>query len=121
SEIAVPVTLWTSLADAAALAYAKGANPTSATPTPIEKALPIIDELFAKHLSGPVQWDLRTTVPASVSGNMGSVRDVVFAALFDLGLNQLARSISITAGYPPGAVINAYDLLDLLRADISDG
>ncbi len=121
TAVTAPVTLWTSLADAAALAYASGANPTSRTASPIEKALPLIDKLFSMHLSRPQAWDLRTSVPVRGDANVGSVRDVVFAALADLGLNQLARDISVTAGHPPGAVITAYQLLELLRADISDG
>lgn len=121
TAVVVPVTLWTSLADAAALAYAKGENPASTAPSPIETALPLIDGLFAKHVGSNPAWDLRTTVPVAVNAEAGTVRDVVFAALADIALNQLARDISVTAGQPPGAVITAYQLLELLRDDISDG
>ncbi|HLT29598.1 MAG TPA: hypothetical protein VK013_06125, partial [Myxococcaceae bacterium] len=121
TTVTVPVTLWTTLADSAARAYAAGRTSESASPSPIERAFPIIDNLFSKHLSRPLSWDLRASVPVEVGGNVGSIRDVVFAALADIGLNQLARDISVTAGHQPGAVITAYQLLELLQADISDG
>jgi hypothetical protein len=121
STVTVPVTLWTTLADAAAKAYAAGRTSGSASPAPIERALPVIDELFSQHLSGPLSWNLRATLPVNVRANVGSVRDVIFAALADVALNQLARDISVTAGHTPGAVVTAYQLLELLQADISDG
>lgn len=121
SSVTVPVTLWTSLADAAVLAYAEGRTADSSAAVPVERAFPVIDDLFAKHLSRPQAWDLRKIVPVDGRENVGSVRDVVFAALADIALNQLARDISVTAGHQPGAVITAYQLLELLRADVSDG
>src|SRR5690606_9512010 len=64
---------------------------------------------------------LRTTVPVSLDGPVGTVRDTVFAALADLALNQLARDISKSTSQGPGNLITAYMLLEDLKTDISDG
>ena len=121
TKVSAPVTLWTSLADAAALAYAQGRNHASPAPVPFERALPLIDDLFAGHLSRPLDWDLRSSVPLPVGDEVGTLRDVVYAALSDLAINQLARDLSEKNAVQPGAVITGYSLLELLRQDIADG
>ena len=121
TEITVPVTLYTSLADAAVTAYALGKNPSSTSKRPLEQAMPLVDDLLVKHLSRPATWDLRTTVPVDLNGDVGGLRDVVYAALPDLALNQMARDICVSIGQQPGSSVTAYSLLELLRKDISDG
>ncbi len=122
----VPVTFLTTLADHGALAYARGRHPAHPRRTTLTEALAARDPLFIRHVTRGGGWDpatLRTTVPASLTGGPQSLVDVAFAALFDLGLNQLARVTSALAGYADGAAgIDAPTLLQLLEQDIdADG
>lgn len=121
TELTVPVTLWTSLADEAVLAYARGANPASLEKVPLESAIPVVDDLFAKHLSRPQSWDLRTSIPISTLTSAGPARNTVYAALSDVAIIKLAHQISGSTDIWANSTLTAYELLDLLRLDISDG
>ncbi len=118
----VPVTLWTTVADAAARAYALGKNPSSTNPVSLPQAMAVTDVLMAKHFTAGTPWKLRTTRPVSLVGNGSeSLRDVVYAAFGDVALNQLARRISLDARLTPGQVVTAVSLSSQLVLDISDG
>lgn len=117
----LPVTGWTTLADAAALAYAQGKNPTHPTAGALTAALGATDLLFPAHVSRPQTWPLRTTFPVSLVTGTQSLRDVVYAALPDVGLNQLARDIAGDTGLTPGTGYALPLLLDALSRDLSDG
>jgi hypothetical protein len=120
-SLAAPVTLYTTLADAAARAYALGRNPATPAQSYVE-ALALVDPLFERHISGATPWALRKIVPASLTQPPGqALRDVVFAALPDVALNQLARGIALSAGLTPVQGFDAVKLLALLQRDISDG
>lgn len=117
--VVVPVTLWTTLGDAAAAGFAAGRNPSYPGQRSVSSAQAITDALLAQHM-GP-GWSLRTTVPAAL-GQPQALRDVVFAASADVALNVLARELSVEAGVSPGRVITAPTLIALLSADVqSDG
>ncbi len=103
----VPVTLLTTLADHAALAYARGLHFAHRARTTITEALAARDPLFVTHVTkAAASWDpgsLRTTVPAPVAVGSQSLVDVAFAALFDIAMNQLAKDTAARAGYGTGA------------------
>jgi hypothetical protein len=122
----VPVTLATTLADRAALAYARGRHPLHPGGRTISDALAARDPLFVGHVSRANAWDpatLRTSAPASLTAGPQPLVDVAFAALLDLALNQLARDTSARAGYVDGAHgLDAPAIVDLLAADVeADG
>ncbi len=123
----VPLTLFTTLADHAALAYARGLHSTHPAKTTISEALATRDPLFVTHITRTVAaWDptsLRSTVPAPLTAGPQSLVDSAFAAIFDVALNQLARDTSTRAGYGSGAGgLTATTLLQLLEDDIdADG
>lgn len=117
----LPLTGWTTLADDAALAYAQGKNPTSSRTIGLVEALAVTDPLFPLHLTRPSSWGLRTVYPVSLTTGSQSMRDTVFAALPDVGLNQLARNIALDVGLTPGTGYALPQLLAALRQDLSDG
>lgn len=119
--LSVPVDYWTTLADAAALAYAQGHNPSQPTPGTLSNALRATEPLFPAHLSRPQAWGLRVVFPVSLTGLPQSLRDVVYAAAADVALNQLARDIAVDVGLTPGTGYAAPQLVDALRQDLSDG
>ncbi len=121
--LAAPITLWTGLADAAAVAYAQGKNPSAPSQRPLKDALAVTDPLFAGHVSRPTVWDLRSVNPVSLTtGPTQSLRDVVYAAAPDVSLSTLARALSIRASVTPGGVITAITLATQLGEDLrSDG
>jgi hypothetical protein len=121
SALDVPVNGWTTLADSAALAYALGKNPSSSATRTITAAMAVTDPLFPAHLTRPTSWALRTVYPASLTTGSQSLRDVVFAALPDVALNQLARDIALDVGLTPGAGYGAPQLLTALKQDLTDG
>ena len=117
----VPLTGWTTLADDAVLAYAQGRNPSEPNAGTLGAALTVVEPLFPAHVSRPTSWPLRTVVPVSLVTGTQSMRDVVFAALPDVGLNQLARDTAIDVGLTPGTGYGLPQLLGALRQDVSDG
>jgi hypothetical protein len=120
-KISVPVTLWTTLADAAARGVLHGRNPAYPQPMGLTAALQLVDPLFANHIAP--NWDLRQTMPVDVTKPpTQTLRDVVYAALPNVGLNSLARDLSGLARVTPGQVITAATVLNDLAADVeSDG
>lgn len=117
----VPLTGWTTLADDAVLAYAQGRNPSSPDAGALSTALTVVEPLFPAHVSRPTAWPLRTVFPISLTTGSQSLRDVVYAALPDVGLNQLARDTALDVGLTPGTGYALPQLLTSLRQDISDG
>lgn len=117
----VPLTGWTTLADDAVLAYAQGRNPSSPDAGTLSNALTVVEPLFPAHVSRPNAWPLRTVFPISLTTSSQSLRDVVYAALPDVGLNQLARDTAVDVGLTPGTGYALPQLLTSLRQDISDG
>lgn len=123
----VPLTMLTTLADRAALAYARGLHFTHPARTTISEALAARDPLFVTHITNAAAaWSpgaLRSTVPAALTHGPQSLVDSAFAAIFDVALNQLARDTAVKAGYSgdPGG-LTAPTLLQLLQDDIdADG
>jgi len=127
APMVVPVTLLTTLADHAALAYARGLHPLYPGRKTITAALAARDPLFVTHITkAAAGWDrstLRTTVPASLTTGPQSLVDVAFAALFDVALDQLAHDTASQAGYGiGGGGLTAPTLLQLLEQDVdADG
>jgi hypothetical protein len=120
--LSAPLTLWTTLADVAARAYAKGKNPAAPGARPLSAALAVVDPLFASHLSRPTPWALRAAMPVLLtSPPTQSLRDVVYAALPDVALNQMARTVSLEGGVSAGQVVTAITLTQLLSDDAADG
>jgi hypothetical protein len=123
----VPVTLFTTLADHAAIAYARGLHSTHPARSTLTEALAARDPLFVTHItSAAAAWDprsLRWTTPAPLISGPQSLVDSAFAAIFDVALNQLARDTSVRAGYGSGpGGLTAPTLLQLLQDDIdADG
>lgn len=123
----VPVTLLTTLADHAALAYARGRHSSHPGRTTITEALAARDPLFVTHVTNAAAaWDpgnLRSTMPALIAQGPQSLVDVAFAALFDVGLNQLAHDTATRAGYGTGTGgLTAPTLVQLMEADLdADG
>ncbi|RKG64276.1 hypothetical protein D7V88_42130, partial [Corallococcus terminator] len=119
--LTAPVTLYTTLADTAALAFARGKNSTHAAST-LTAALAVTDRLFEKHVAGTAPWNLRTTLHVTLTQPPSqTLRGVVFAALADVALNQQARRIALSAGLTPVQGFDALKLLALLQRDIADG
>lgn len=116
----VPVTFWTTLADEAARAYALGRNPAQATPILLVPALRAVDPLFARHITSQA-WAVRSAYPARLTTTPQSLRDVVYAALPDVALNQEARDLAEEVGLTPGTGFGAPQLVAMLRQDIADG
>jgi hypothetical protein len=119
----VPVTLLTTLADRAALAWARGRHPAQRTPTTITAALTARDPLFVAHVTkDPAAWNpasLRSTVPADLTDGPHTLVDAAYAALLDLGLNRLARDEAAKAG---SSAVTAVVLAQLLQDDLdADG
>jgi hypothetical protein len=119
----VPVTLLTTLADRAALAWARGRHPVHRTPTTITAALAARDPLFVAHVTKDVAaWNpatLRTTIPAPLVEGPHTLVDAAYAALVDLALNQLARE---TAARANSSAITAVTVAQLLEDDLdADG
>lgn len=116
------VTLYTSIADSAARAWALGRNPTSTTAQPLPAAMTTVDAFFTGHVSRPSVWQLRSVRPASlVGGQAQSLRDTVYAALPDVALHQLARDLSAEGALTPGTAVTAFTLTDMLMRDVGDG
>lgn len=117
----IPLTLWTTLADAEALAFAQGLHPSYPTTHSLVSALDARDVLFEKHIvKTDGAWDIRTTVPVRLTGTPQTLRDAVYAELFDIGLNQLGRDTALAAGFGNSTtVINAISLTTLLLQDVS--
>jgi hypothetical protein len=119
--LAVPLTGWTTLADDATLAYARGKNPSAPQPRALSSARAVVEPLFPAHISKPTTWPLRTTAPVSLLNSSQSLRDVVYAAMPDVALNQLARDIALDVGLTPATGYALPQLLTALRQDVSDG
>ncbi len=123
----VPVTLLTTLADHAALAYARGLHSSHPGRTTITAALEARDPLFVTHVTkAAAAWGpgtLRSSVPAPLTTTAQSLVDVAFAALFDVALNQLAKDTAVLAGYSAGpGGLTAPTLAQLLEEDLdADG
>ena len=115
--ITVPLTLWTTLADQAVLAYVQGRNRAAPGPHSLTESLLVIDPLFGGHVAPG--WDLRSAVPVSLTNTQQTLRDVVYAALPDVALNQLARDRSIAASLTPGGSLTAITLAQLLSQDLA--
>jgi hypothetical protein len=128
TPVVVPVTLLTTLADHAALAYARGRHPARPQSTTLRAALAARDELFVKHITlSPNAWSptsLRATVPAALTKGPQTLVDTAYAAMTDVALNQLARDVALRAGYGTDAqnAVNAITLVQLLNQDVdADG
>lgn len=119
-SLSLPVTLWTTLADSAALAYLQGRNPSQPTPVPLTDAMAVVDPLFSTHVTMR-PWRVRNTTPVRLTTVPQSLRDVLYAALPDVALNRLARELAEEVGLTPGTGLNAPMLADLLQQDIADG
>lgn len=119
--LTAPVTLYTTLADSAARAYSRGKNSAQPASSYVD-ALAVVDGLFERHIAAATPWALRRIVPVSLTQPPSqALRDVVFAALPDVALNQLARAIALSAGLSPVTGFDAVKLLTLLQRDVSDG
>lgn len=116
----VPVSFWTTIADEAARAYALARNPAQTTPVLLGVALRATDPLFARHITSQA-WGVRTAYPARLTTTPQSLRDVVYAALPDVALNQEARDLAEEVGLTPGTGFGAPQLVAMLRQDIADG
>lgn len=117
----VPVTGWTTLADAAALAWAQGHNPAQPTPVALVASLRVVDPFFPAHLTRPQSWAFRAAYPVALTVGTQSMRDVTFAAMPDVALNQLARDLAGDVGLTPGTGFALPQLLEALRQDLADG
>lgn len=113
------LSLWTTLADAEALAYAQGKHRSAPTKHSLAEALAFADPLFSRHVIATPTWTLRTTAPASLTAGPQTLADGVYAAIPDVALNQLARDLSVKAGVTPGSVITAPSLLQLFLQDLA--
>lgn len=123
SSPVVPVTLMTTLADRAALAWARGRHASQRTPTTLSAALAARDPLFVAHVTKDVAaWTptaFRSTVPALLADAPHTLVDAAYAAFFDLALNQLARETATRAN---SSAITAVVLAQLLQDDLdADG
>lgn len=119
----VPVTLMTTLADRAALAWARGRHASQRTPTTLSAALAARDPLFVAHVTkDAAAWNpaaFRSTVPALLADAPHTLVDAAYAAFFDLALNQLARETATRAN---SSAITAVVLAQLLQDDLdADG
>lgn len=114
-------SLYTTIADSAARAYATG-RVAGVAATPLPAALPLVDALFVGHVSRPRTWQLRAVRPAPIIG-MGqqTLRDTVYAAFPDVALHQLARDISVAGQTTPGTAVTAFTLAEQLVRDVGDG
>lgn len=119
-RLEAPVTYWTTLADAAALAYLQGKNPSQPSPVALGAAVRAVDPLFARHITSQ-PWGIRAAHPVRLTAGPQALRDVVYAAMPDVSLNSLARMLALDVGLTPGTGFGAPQLVDLLRADIADG
>ncbi|WP_242352654.1 MULTISPECIES: hypothetical protein [unclassified Anaeromyxobacter] len=123
----VPVTLLTTLADRAALAWARGRHPAQRTPSTLTAALGARDPLFVAHVTkDAAAWSpsaLRSTVPAPLAARPQTLVDSTYAALLDIALNQLAHDVAARAGYGASSnAITAVTLAQLLQDDLdADG
>lgn len=121
NAISVPLSLWTTLDDVVVLAYLGGADRAASAPHSLTDSLAAIDPLFERHLTS-TPWDVRGTVPVSLTSTAQSLRDVVYAAMPDVALNQIARDKSALANVTPGGVITAISLVQLFERDaVADG
>jgi hypothetical protein len=119
----VPITLMTTLADRAALAWARGRHPLHRTPSTLSAALAARDPLFVSHVTrDATAWSpttFRSTAPALLTDGPHTLVDAAYAALFDLALNQLAHEIAARAN---SNAITAVVLAQLLEDDLdADG
>jgi hypothetical protein len=123
TSISAPVTLWTTLADAEVLTYAAGRHRAYGSTSTITEACYFADPLFAAHLQPTApRWDLRTTIPISLTdGNPHTISDRDYASFAEVALNRLARDLGEAAQI--GNVITAPYLLDqILLPDLqADG
>ncbi|MDP1918909.1 MAG: hypothetical protein Q8L14_21850 [Myxococcales bacterium] len=115
-----PLTFMTTLADAAAKAYALGRNPAQATPVLLPAALRAVDPLFSSHITSS-PWNFRTVYPVSLTTTSQSLRDGVYAAVGDVAFNQEARDIATDVGLTAGTGFAAPQFLAMLLQDIADG
>ncbi len=124
TAITVPVTLWTTLADAEVLAYLRGDHRKYPVPHTLQQALTFGDHLFTDHVD-PIRpsYGLRTTVPVSLTQPpTHNLTEVVYAAFPDVALNQLAHDVGVWAGLGSSGVITAPSLVALLQQDLlADG
>lgn len=99
----VTISIWTTLADVAAVAYATGKNPESPTSQSLRSGLAVVDPLFVSHVDGlGTTWSLRTTVP--IAPDYAEKLDpAVVAGLGDVALDRLAASHS----QPPTSLVAA--------------
>lgn len=115
-----PLTFMTTLADAAARAYALGRNPAQTTPVLLPAAIQVVDPLFSRHVTTS-PWNSRTVYPVSLTTTSQSLRDGVYAAVADVAFNQEARDIAIDVGLTAGTGFAAPQFVSMLLQDISDG
>jgi len=114
-------TLYTTIADSAARAYA-GGRVTGVSAMPLPAALPLSDALFVAHVSRPKTWQLRAVRPAPITtAGQQTLRDTVYAALPDVALHQLARDLSVAGATTPGTAVTAFTLAEQLVRDVGDG
>ncbi len=116
-EVALPLDLWTSLADAEAIAYTQGLNRGFPVAHDLTDALAFGDPLFTSHITSSL-WNIRTTLPTSLTTAQQTLADVVYAAVPDIALNRLARDLAKKGNLDPGSV-SAFDLLALLQKDLA--
>lgn len=114
-------TLYTTIADSAARAYAAG-RVTGVSAMSLPTALPLSDALFVAHVSRPKTWQLRGVRPAPITvAGQQTLRDTVYAALPDVALHQLARDLSVAGATTPGTAVTAFTLTEQLVRDVGDG
>jgi hypothetical protein len=114
-------TLYTTIADSAARAYATG-RVAGVSAVPLQMALPVVDALFVGHVSRPRTWQLRAVRPAPIiATGQQTLRDTVYAAFPDVALHQLARDISVAGQTTPGTAVTAFTLAEQLVRDVGDG
>ena len=117
-SLAAPITYWTTLADAEALAWERGRNPTATSPTTLDKALGTTDPLLVEHLDKSAKWPLRSSVPGSLTSPLGPS---AWSALPELALNQLAATIASGAKLARKDFSAPALVLNLLADLASDG
>jgi hypothetical protein len=119
----VPVTLVGTLADHAALAFARGQHPLHPGPKTLGEALAARDPLWVTHFTASANaWNpatLRSTVPSMLTDSSTTLVDSGYAGLGDVALNQLARDTATKAGYGVGSsAMTAITLTQLLEEDL---
>ncbi len=123
SAVSVPLTLLTTIADAAVRSYRQGLHPLHPGGKKLSVAMADRDPLFVQHIvNSPSAWNpaaLRTTMPTPLTSQAQTLTDGTLASVFDVALSQLAHDVANNTHFPAFSVI---DLTRLLVQDVeADG